>query len=160
VAPWAKANKRMQKYYAGILSSLAKEFGVSMGVPYRELPESFQHALMFGTGDRAVTLSWGDDARQAPVVKSFDGLITQLTNLYETTGSELARQRIRQYMSRRTCAACGGARLKPEVLSVTVKSANIPSDSIAHATDLRGWASRALSGDLNIHEFCRLTVGE
>jgi excinuclease ABC subunit A len=63
-------------------------------------------------------------------------------------------------MSRRTCAACAGARLKPEILAVMVKSARIPAGSIARAEDLRGWAGRALSGELNVYEFCRLTIAE
>jgi excinuclease ABC subunit A len=63
-------------------------------------------------------------------------------------------------MSRHRCATCQGARLKPEVLGVTVTSSYLPKMSVAQAEDLRGWAARALSGELNIHEFCRLTIGE
>ena len=42
VAPWAKAGKRMQSYYAGILASLAKEYRVSLDTPYRDLPAEFE----------------------------------------------------------------------------------------------------------------------
>src|SRR6185295_4044378 len=146
VAPWAKANKRMQSYYSGVLESLAREYRVSMDTPYRELPEEFQTALCFGTGDRIVTMSWGENGKRTKVEKPFDGLVASLQHLYDTTESEFTRQRIRQYMSRRTCSACQGARLKPEILAVTVRS-----DAIGDG---------GLLGERNIHAFCRLTTAD
>ena len=160
VAPWAKSGKRMEKYYAGMLQALAREFGVSTDIPYQDLPKEFHQALAFGTGDRPVTLSFTDNGKAGKVEKPFEGIISLLHRLYETTESEFTRQRVRQYMSRRTCTVCCGARLKPEVLAVTITSNYVPKGSVAQAEDLRGWAGRALSGQLNIHEFCRLTTSE
>jgi len=139
VAPWAKANKRMQSYYTGVLTSLARAYRVSMDRPYGELPEAFQQALCSGSGERLVEFSWGENGKRETVEKPFDGLVASVQRLYETTDSELSRQRIRQYMSRRTCSVCQGARLKPEILAVTV-----------------GVDAKAQ----NIHQFCRLTIGE
>ncbi len=146
VAPWAKANKRMQGYYNGVLESMAKEYRVSMDKPYRELSPEFQTALCYGTGDRAIPLSWGENGKRTKVEKPFDGLVASLQHLYDTTESEFTRQRIRQYMSRRTCSACEGARLKPEILAVTVRS-----DAIGDG---------GLLGERNIHAFCRLTIAD
>ena len=139
VAPWAKANKRMQGYYQGVLTSLAKEYRVSMDAPYDALPALFQDALVHGTGERALVFSWGENGKREKVEKPFDGLVASLQHLYETTDSELSRQRIRQYMSRRTCATCDGARLKPEILAVTIEG------------DLK---------PLNICQFCRLSIAD
>jgi len=146
VAPWAKANKRMQSYYAGVLASLAKEYRVSLETPYRDLPAEFQNALAYGTGDRVIQMNWGEDGKRTAVEKPFDGLVASLQRLYDTTESEFSRQRIRQYMSRRTCSACEGARLKPEILAVTVRS--------------DGLGDRGLFGEMNIHQFCRLAIGD
>jgi excinuclease ABC subunit A len=139
VTPWAKTAKRLQKFYAGTLASLARTYGVSVETPWKDLPEKFRHAVLFGTGGRAVEMNFGD-AKTTSVTKSFDGVVAQLTNLYETTESELSRQRIRQYMSRRKCSACGGARLKPEILAVRVRG------------DTRG--------ELNIRQFSQLTIAD
>jgi len=139
VAPWAKANKRMHGYYHGVLTSLAKEYRVSMQAPYDDLPAAFHEALCFGTGGRVLVFSWGENGKREKVEKPFDGLVASLQNLYATTDSELSRQRIRQYMSRRTCSVCKGARLKPEILAVTIEG------------DLK---------PLNIHEFCRLSIDD
>ncbi|MEO7318174.1 MAG: excinuclease ABC subunit UvrA, partial [Chthoniobacteraceae bacterium] len=154
VTPWAKAAKRLQKMYAGMLASLAHAFKVSVETPWKDLPQTFRDAVMFGTGDRAIEMDFGD--AKSGVTKPFDGVVSQLEHLYATTDSELTRQRIRQYMSRRVCATCGGARLKPEILAVTVK-ANFRfqiNDSASESPSVRDLKS------LNIHQFCRLSTGD
>jgi excinuclease ABC subunit A len=155
VAPWAKANKRMQSYYTGVLASLAKAYRVSMDRPYEELSEAFQQALCYGSGERPIEFSWGENGKRDEVTKPWDGLVASVQRLYDTTESELSRQRIRQYMSRRTCSVCEGARLKPEILAVTVEG----------ECGMRNAECGTVAGDpvpssLNIHSFCRLTIAE
>ncbi|MDB6150760.1 MAG: uvrA [Chthoniobacter sp.] len=187
VAPWAKANKRMQSYYTGVLTSLSREFNVSMETPYAELPATFQEALCQGTGDRPIEFSWGENGKREKLRKPFEGLVASLQNLYATTDSEFTRQRIRQYMSRRTCSACAGARLKPEILAVTIAS-DFPTRVIlsgaqgaaatgAQSKDLTMAKVRVGSGGpstplrpaqddtsfgsaLNIHQFCQLAIAD
>ncbi len=137
IAPWAKANAKMQKYYQEVLEALAKAYGMSLETPYCDLPADFRHVLMDGSGKRAIEMDFGPESKQRP--KAFEGLVMQLQHLYETTESELSRQRIRQFMSSRVCSACHGARLKPEILGVTL-----------------GCSSGERS--MNIHELCRQTV--
>ena len=54
--------------------------------------------------------------------KPFEGVIAQLENLYATTKSEFTRKRLRAYQGRRVCRVCHGARLKPEILAVTLRT--------------------------------------
>ena len=140
VRPWAKAVKRMQKYYEGLLEALTAAHGASMKTPWSELPDTLRHAVLHGTGDAEIEFPFG--AGEKTVRKRFEGVLAQQAHLYETTDSELTRQRIRQYMSRRTCGRCRGARLKPEILAVTLGKA--------------GAAPRGLG----IHEFARLSIAE
>ena len=162
VVPWAKSGKRMQKYYAGLLTSLAREFRASLNVPYRELSPEFQHALVSGTGERAIAFGWGDDGKQTAAEKPFEGLLPQMQRLYETTDSEFTRQRIRQYMSRRTCAACGGARLKPEILAVTLRAGRSAGDGVQSngQNPAAGVSKSEAFPSLSIYQFCRLTISE
>jgi len=139
VAPWAKASKSLQGYYTGLLESLCRAYKQQIGTPWRELPETFQKALLFGTGDKAIEMSWGEGSKRETVKKPFEGVVAQMQHLYETTESELSRQRIRAYMGRRTCGVCGGARLRKEILGVTLASAE---------------------GEKNIHQFCAQTVSD
>jgi excinuclease ABC subunit A len=121
VAPWAKAVKRMQSYYRGMLSALAKDYRVSLDKPFFELPDEFKHALFFGTGERAIDFKFDSASRKTQLSKPFEGVVQNLQRLYEQTESELRRQQIRTYMSRHTCSVCNGARLKPEILAVTLR---------------------------------------
>jgi excinuclease ABC subunit A len=148
VAPWAKAGKRLEKYYSTLLRALAQAYGVSMEVPFQDLPEAFTEVLFHGSGARLLAIPTGDDGKVPKAEKPFVGVVPQLQNLYETTESELSRQRIRQYMSRRTCTACHGARLKPEILAVTVDADPDPN------------AAPESPSALNIHQFCQLTIDE
>ena len=137
VVPWAKATKRMHGYYRAMLTSLAKAYRVSMDTPFEELPERFKEALFHGTGDRAIDLQMESSTRKTRIQKPFEGVIGNLQRLYEQTDSELRRLQIRNYMSRRECTVCHGARLKPEILAVT-----LPSET----------------RELGIQQLCRLTI--
>ena len=68
-----------------------------------DLPEKFQSAVLDGTGDREIELAWGEKSKREAVKKTFEGVAQHLQHLYETTDSELSRQRLRAYMGRRTC---------------------------------------------------------
>jgi excinuclease ABC subunit A len=134
IATWRKATKRMQSYYHAQLNALAKHFGVSVEMPYAELPAHFKEALLFGTGDRAVRFTFGEKI----VEKPFEGLLAQLENTFQQTESEFTRTRLKGFQARRMCKLCRGARLRPEILAVTIQDLN--------------------ERDLNIHEFCALTI--
>ena len=138
VGPWAKATKRMHGYYRAVLTSLAKAFRVSMDAPFEELPERFKDALFYGTGDRSIDLLMESGTRKTRIQKPFEGVIGNLTRLYEQTTSELRRLQIRTFMSRRECTVCHGARLKPEILAVTLPGAS--------------------GRELGIQQLCRLTI--
>jgi excinuclease ABC subunit A len=139
IASWAKASKSLQPFYEGVLRSLCRAFRQKMDTPWRELPEAFQKAVMHGTGEREIELSWGEGSRREAVKKPFEGVVAQMEHLYTTTESELSRQRIRAYMSRQTCGVCKGARLRPALLAVTLASAE---------------------SEKSIHEFCLLSVSD
>jgi excinuclease ABC subunit A len=139
IAPWAKAGKRLEKYYSTVLKALAAEYRVSMDIPWISLPEEFQRALFFGTGERAVVIPLGEDGRARSVPRPFEGVVAQLQRLHENAEGESVRQRVRQFMGRHTCPVCHGARLKPEILAVTVST-----------------PERALS----IYGFCQLTIAQ
>ncbi|MBV8378015.1 MAG: excinuclease ABC subunit UvrA [Verrucomicrobia bacterium] len=136
IGPWRKATKRMQAYYSAQLNALANAFGIGLETPYADLPASFQEALLCGTGDRAVQFLLGEKT----VEKPFEGILAQLENLFQETESEFTRARLKGFQARRRCKLCGGARLRPEILAVTIRDLN--------------------ENELNIHQFCALTIEE
>src|SRR5207253_4105839 len=140
ITPWRRGTKRMRAYYRHLQSALVKHFHVGEDVPFAELPDEFKTALYFGTNGQRIEMEFASDgpARAGKVTKPFEGLVPQMQRLYEQTQSEFTRARIRAFMTRERCKVCGGARLKPEILAVTIK-------------DRHG-------RELNIHQFSEQTV--
>jgi excinuclease ABC subunit A len=137
ITPWRRGTKRMQAYYRHLQTALVKHFHVDEDVPFSELPEQFKQALYFGTNETPIKMNFSDDGEKK-AAKPFEGLVPQMQRLYEQTQSEFTRNRIRSFMAREPCAVCRGARLKPEILAVTIKD-----------RDQR---------ELNIHQFSEQTI--
>jgi excinuclease ABC subunit A len=137
ITPWRRGTKRMQAYYRHLQKALVKHFHVDEDVPFDDLPERFKQALYFGTDGTPIEMNFSGNG-ETRVAKPFEGLVPQMQRLYEETQSEFTRNRIRSFMMREPCKVCNGARLKPEILAVTIKD--------RHACEL------------NIHQFSELTI--
>lgn len=120
VVPWRRAAAAVAKLYKGQLTALAAAYNEPMSRPYRECGDAFQRALIEGTGDEKISFTTTRGGKEVTTEKPFDGLIAQLTRLHAESKSELTRHRLHQYMTRITCRTCNGARLRPEVLAVTL----------------------------------------
>ena len=120
IVPWRRAAPALSKLYRGQLTALAAAFNEPMSRPWRECSDAFQRAVIEGTGDEKIAFTTTRQGKDVTTEKPFDGLITQLTRLHAESKSELTRHRLNQYMTRITCRTCGGARLRPEVLAVTL----------------------------------------
>ncbi len=137
ITPWRRGTKRMQAYYRHLQKALVRHFHVDEDVPFSDLPEQFKQALYFGTDGTPIEMSFSENGQQK-VAKPFEGLVPQMQRLYEETQSEFTRNRIRSFMTREPCKVCNRARLKPEILAVTIKDRN--------------------QRELNIHQFSELTI--
>ena len=137
ITPWRRGTKRMRAYYRHLQSALVKHFQVDEDVPFADLPDEFKTALYFGTNGQPIEMNFGGNGEKK-VRKPFEGLVPQMQRLYEQTESEFTRNRIRAFMIREPCKLCGGARLKPEILAVTIRGAT----------------------ELNIHQFSEQTIEE
>ena len=137
ITPWRRGTKRMLAYYRHLQNALVKHFQVNEDVPFADLPNEFKTALYFGTNSQPIEIQLGANGENK-VAKPFEGLVPQMQRLYEQTQSEFTRNRIRAFMTREPCKVCGGARLKPEILAVTIKDQH--------------------NRELNIHQFSEQTV--
>ena len=84
-----------------------------------------QQALLHGSGDDEIKFSYEDGVRSYDTKKPFEGVITNIDRRYRETESELAREKIEEFMSLRACPACDGARLRPESRAVLVGDTRI-----------------------------------
>jgi len=119
IAPWRKGGARMEVYYASVLKSVAAHFQQDVGTPYGRLPEVVQQTLMHGTKEE-IAFTSQKGGREVVTRKPFEGVLAQLKNLFQESESELTRNRLKAYMSPRACESCGGRRLRPEILAVTL----------------------------------------
>src|SRR5438876_8679968 len=118
ITPWRRGTKRMRAYYEKLQGALVKHFQVDEDIPFADLPDEFKNALYFGTNGTPIEMNFsGNGEKKRP----FEGLVPQMQRLYQQTHSEFTRNRIRAFMTREPCKTCGGARLKPEILAVTIK---------------------------------------
>ena len=114
-------NSISRMYYEG----MAERYGFSLDTPIEELPDEIVDILLYGTKGEKLKLTY--DRRYAKGVQyaKFEGIIPNLKRRYEETTSEWAKADIESFMVSAKCPDCGGARLKPETLAVTVDGLNI-----------------------------------
>src|SRR2546423_11001300 len=92
--------------------------------------------------------------------RPFEGLVPQMQRLYEQTQSEFTRNRIRAFMTREPCKACGGARLKPEILSATIKDRHARELNIHQVSEQTIETAARYLEDLDLSAQQRLIVNE
>jgi len=105
---WRHGGKRMNIFYNRLLRQFCREYGVSPSLPFREMPKSVRGVLLTGDASRG-----------------WEGVIPNLERRWKKTDSEYVKARLHGYLSEQACRACGGARLKPASLAVTIAGLNI-----------------------------------
>ncbi len=105
--------------------ALAKEYGFSLDVPYKDLPEKAKKVIMYGTDGKKIKMQRKSVYGEGTYMKDFEGIINNVERRYAETSSEYSRNEIEQLMTAVECPECGGARLKKESLFVTVGGINI-----------------------------------
>ncbi|MFZ4482429.1 MAG: excinuclease ABC subunit UvrA [Chthoniobacterales bacterium] len=138
IVAWRKSTPKMQTYYAALTTALAADAGVRTDVPLGKLPATFRELLLQGSGDRAMELKFGTGAARQTINRPFEGLLAHLEHMLARVKGESLRQRLKALMNRRRCARCQGARLRPEILGVTLTS--------------------TAGEEFNIQAFCDLTI--
>ncbi len=121
ILPWRRGGKRMITYYKAMLRGVASHFGQNLEMPYKELPEDFRKTLMRGSGETEIGFNFWRAGKMSKLTRPFEGVIPNLERLYQESESEFTRNRLKAFMNPRFCDACGGRRLKPEVLAVTLR---------------------------------------
>src|SRR6058998_2790289 len=123
LVPWAVGNSG---FYESVIQAIADRYEVPTDVPWQELTEEEQDYFLYGTDGEKVYVQYRNRmGRRRSYMIDFEGIVSSLERRYRETDSSTQRERIEEYMSFRPCPVCKGARLKPEVLAVTVGERNI-----------------------------------
>jgi excinuclease ABC subunit A len=116
VAPWGEP----RGWSGSAAEAIAKEYGFSLGTPWKRLTPEEQSAILYGTGERRIRYSWSGESSHGNWEGSWEGVIPRIERLYISTSSEDSRQGYERFFRKTPCSACGGARLRPEARSVMV----------------------------------------
>jgi excinuclease ABC, A subunit len=119
------------KYHRHLLEALAKELGFSMDTPWKDLPKKVKDAILNGRNYEVKVKFRNRWGRERSYTTGFEGALTYIQRKKEETESQLVVDRMDSYMREVPCSACHGARLRPEVLAVTIGDL-----SIAQLSDL------------------------
>jgi excinuclease ABC subunit A len=122
IAPWAKSSS---PYYIQTLAALGKHYKFTLDTKWKDLPKKTQDAILHGSGDTDIRMSYDDGIRAYETKRPFEGVITNLERRFKETDSDWAREEIARYFTDVPCSACKGYRLKPEALCVKVGALHI-----------------------------------
>ncbi len=118
ILPWSTSQS---SYYEQMTQAIAEKWEVDQDTPWEGLPEDVRDTFLYGTGGERIYVSYTNRyGRRRSYMTRFEGIVTNLERRYRETDSEYSREKIEEYMSVRPCPECGGARLRPESLAVTV----------------------------------------
>jgi len=118
-------SRTSSEYFPALMSGVAEKYGFKTSTPVKDLTEEQRDAILNGADGRiTVTFKnrWGRIRR---FDTTFDGIIDILDSRHKETTSQLIREETEKYMSTCKCPSCGGQRLKPESLAVTINKLNI-----------------------------------
>src|SRR5437899_2859558 len=123
LVPWAVGGSG---FYESVIQAIADRYEIPTDIAWQELTEEEQDYFLYGTDGEKVYVQYRNRmGRRRSYMIDFEGIISSLERRYRETDSSTQRERIEEHMSFRPCPVCKGARLKPEVLAVTVGGKNI-----------------------------------
>ncbi|MDR2361031.1 MAG: excinuclease ABC subunit UvrA [Oscillospiraceae bacterium] len=126
---WSNANDGIARMY---YDALGKKYSFNLHTPLEKFSKEALNAILYGTKDE-LDLYYSSGRKMSQYRQRFEGVIPNIERRHKETSSSFMRWELEQYMSARPCPDCGGKRLKPEVLAVTV-------------------------GDISIADFCAMSI--
>ncbi|MEO5613198.1 MAG: excinuclease ABC subunit UvrA, partial [Sphingomicrobium sp.] len=140
VVPWAKSQPP-SPYYMQVLSSLARAYDFELTTPWADLASEARDVVLHGTKGKPVTLRFVDGRKSYEVKKPFEGVLGNLARRMLATESAWMREELSRYQSSHPCETCGGARLRPEPLSVKIAGEDISLSTRRSVAEALKWFS-------------------
>ncbi|MGO8947826.1 MAG: excinuclease ABC subunit UvrA [Ktedonobacterales bacterium] len=131
--------------------SLAAHFGVDLATPWRDLPQQFRDALLFGSGEEKVRFTyqseWNEGTFSGESNRIFKGIVHSINRLYHQTSSEQTRRWYASFMSEQPCTACAGTRLCAQARGVTIGGKPISDVTAMSIGEAYAWMLALSAGD-------------
>ncbi|MGC4854307.1 excinuclease ABC subunit UvrA [Micromonospora sp. DT4] len=123
IQPWSTGHNL--EYFLRLLEALGESQHFDVDTPWRALPARAQKTILHGSDDQVHVRYRNKYGRERSYYTGFEGVVQWIERRHSDTESEWSRDKYEGYMRDVPCAACGGARLKPEVLAVTLAGKSI-----------------------------------
>ena len=107
------------------LEGLLKANGYSLESTYDELPKALQKKVMYGTTDKVAFTYENMRGEEKEFFTEYEGILPMVKRRHSEASTDSMREEFEKFMSIKPCTTCHGARLKPEVLAITVGDKNI-----------------------------------
>lgn len=124
VLGWQSCNDG-KSYSNAILRALSAEYGFSLDTPFQDYPQDIKDLLLYGKNSRPVKVYYKGQRGEGVYDIRFEGLIKSVARRYRETSAESTKAEYETFMTVTPCEVCGGKRLKPTALAVTVGDKNI-----------------------------------
>jgi excinuclease ABC subunit A len=123
IQPWSGGTTL--EYFLRLLEALGQREGFDLDTEWRRLPQRAQKEILHGTEDQVHVRYRNKYGRERSYYTGFEGVVQWVERRHTDTDSDWSREKYEGYMRDVPCQACGGARLKPEILAVTIGGRNI-----------------------------------
>ncbi|MBX7165168.1 MAG: excinuclease ABC subunit UvrA [Pirellulales bacterium] len=149
IGPWKEMGRWRKHIYNGIAEALERDYqldpGTVLETAWEEVPAEIQRQLLWGTGERHITYTWGGGSGAYKYGGRWEGILPDLLGKYRNSKSAMQRRQLEKYMKVLGCSSCRGQRLNPQARSVRI------------ATREAGFAAQPA---LTLPEVCELSVAD
>ena len=113
---------RRNAYYFQIICSLAEHYGFDPEQPFSKLDKEIQHIILYGSGRKAIDFKFLTSTGKTKKKRhSFEGIIANMERRYRETDSQMVRDELAKYLSKKVCESCGGSRLNTAARNVFIE---------------------------------------
>jgi len=152
---WDKRNG----YYFQLLQALAEHYNFKLDTPMKDLDEKTRDLIFYGSGEEKIKFTYFSDKGQYNRNHSFEGIVNNMQRRYQETESNMVREELSKYISKKPCPDCKGQRLNRSARHVFVQDVPLPAinamsiaDSLKHFEDLQLEGKKATIAEKIIKE--------
>jgi excinuclease ABC subunit A len=151
ILPWSRTST-VSTWYMRMLQAVARKHHFSLNTPVKDLSPQQLKTVLYGDSG-SITLSYtGSGGHANRWDTTYEGIIPNLERRFRETDSDYVKNEIERYMAENPCPACGGARLNPQALAVTVDGRTISSVTRLSIAEALEWVSRLREDDSPLNE--------
>lgn len=140
---WSSRSSERRGYYWQLLEAVAEQYEIDLQSPVAKISKKKLDLVLYGTDGEEVEVHYQSrNGRKADYKTPFEGIVGNLERRFQETRSNYVRGKIQEYMANRACPACGGARLRPGALAVTIDDVNIREVTSWPIAESLNWVER------------------